>query len=428
MNVLISHAHDEQNLAGAWKELLESMSAGTIEVWYSSDTDSGGGMPAGKEWRQHLYERLERSQFVIAIQTPLSAGRPWVMWECGVASGVMRERGLIPVVYGMGKGDLASPLSAYEVYQGEDGEQVRRVCDQLATAAKLQVKPAILDLFVPTYMKALELLTPRKNPSAEEFVTWRNRFENLARSGREGEILVQRQMMYAAFGGKPRKLELALHDLLSGMLLQQAKEDECLEEVEFALAFASKDVALLHRKGLALARRNDLYQAKQIVASIYAIEPQLRNNPEIAGLEGRIYRSLWKSNATQDDLDRAIEAYRRAYDQDRMQYYPGINAAELLLFRKKVEDANSILQNVLQTCVELQKRPIVSFWTDFTAGQAYLGMGDIAAAIVAYRAGLSREPRASKSDTNAAAEGVRRMADAKGLGSEEIAPIVALLV
>ena len=85
MDVLISHAHDEGKLAGAWKELLESISAGTIRVWFSSDMHPGGGMPVGKEWRQHLYERLEKSEFVLAIQTPASAGRPWVMWECGVA-------------------------------------------------------------------------------------------------------------------------------------------------------------------------------------------------------------------------------------------------------------------------------------------------------------------------------------------------------
>src|SRR5215469_1237398 len=128
---------------------FESISAGNIRVWYSSDSDQSGGMPAGKEWRQHLYQRLEQSQFVLAIQTPASAGRPWVMWECGVASGVMRERGLIPVVYGMGKGDLASSLSAYEVYQGEDPDQVRRVCEQLASAAKVSVRMQVYEIFIP---------------------------------------------------------------------------------------------------------------------------------------------------------------------------------------------------------------------------------------------------------------------------------------
>ncbi len=427
MNVLISHAHDEQKLAGAWKELLESISAGTIAVWYSSDMDSGGGMPVGKEWRDALYQRLEQSQFVIAIQTPLSAGRPWVMWECGVASGVMRERGLIPVVYGMGKGDLASPLAAFEIYQGEDGEQVRRVCNQLAAAANLQVRPATLDLFVPSYLKSLELVTPRKNPTAEEFALWRNRFEDLVRLGREGELLIHRQMMYAAFGGKPRRLELALHDMLSGMLLQQSKHPECLEEVEFALTFATGDVALLHRKGLALARQNDLRQAENVVKAIYDIEPQLRNNPEIAGLEGRIYRSLWKAGGAEADLDQAIESYRRAYEADPMQYYPGINAAELLLFKKKQDEAQTILRAVLVTCRDLQKRPVVSYWTDFTAAQAEIGNGDLNAAEAEYSAALKRVPQPSNSDKKTAADGLRRMAEARGLAPESIGGLLRLL-
>lgn len=38
-----------------------------------------------------------------------ASGQPWVMWECGVASGVVKECGLIPVVYAMEHGDLASP-------------------------------------------------------------------------------------------------------------------------------------------------------------------------------------------------------------------------------------------------------------------------------------------------------------------------------
>ena len=161
-------------------------------------------MPAAREWREHLYTRLEQSNFVIAVQTPSSAGRPWVMWECGVASGVMRERGLIPVVYGMGKGDLASPLSAYEVYRGDDPDQVRRICEQLAREANLQVHTAIYDLFIPAYLKAIQLTNTRKIPSAEEFAVWRNRFEHLVRSGRADEVLHHRQLMYAAFAASGR--------------------------------------------------------------------------------------------------------------------------------------------------------------------------------------------------------------------------------
>jgi hypothetical protein len=110
-----------------------------------------------------------------------------------------------------------------------------------------------------------------------------------------------------------------------------------------------------------------------------------------------------------------------------MQYYPGINAAELLLFRNNIPEADAIFRAVLGTCRELQKRTEVSFWTDFTAGQAELGIGDIAQALTAYTNGLNRYPRPSTSEKKSASEGVRRMAEAKRLQPEEIAPILNLL-
>ena len=116
------------------------------------------------------------------------------------------------------------------------------------------------------------------------------------------------------------------------------------DEAEFALQFAPNDVTLLHRKGLALARRNDVGLAREVVSKIYAIDPELQNNPEVAGLEGRIFRTLWKSGGDTRDLDSAIDAYKRAYDQDRLQYYPGINAAELFLFRKRFDEAEALFR------------------------------------------------------------------------------------
>src|SRR5690348_15698577 len=101
LKILISHAHDEKALAEAWKTLISDSLMGAVEAWFSSDAAAGGGMELGQEWRQQLYHRLEQSHLVIAIQTPTSAGRPWVMWECGVASSIVPERGIIPIVFGM---------------------------------------------------------------------------------------------------------------------------------------------------------------------------------------------------------------------------------------------------------------------------------------------------------------------------------------
>ena len=50
LKVLISHAHAERSLAEAWRTLLETVSQGAVEPWYSSDTQPDGGMQIGEEW------------------------------------------------------------------------------------------------------------------------------------------------------------------------------------------------------------------------------------------------------------------------------------------------------------------------------------------------------------------------------------------
>src|SRR3977135_3516040 len=105
LKVMISHAHDEKGLAAAWKQLISTASMGAVETWFSSDVTATGGIGLGQEWRSDLYKRLSESNLILSIQTPSSAGRPWIMWECGVASGVKKIRGIIPIVYSLGRAD-----------------------------------------------------------------------------------------------------------------------------------------------------------------------------------------------------------------------------------------------------------------------------------------------------------------------------------
>jgi hypothetical protein len=143
LRVLISHSTEEKALAEAWKDLIATTSSSAVEVWFSSDTAPSGGMAIGQEWRTYLYDRLAESDFVLAIQTPVTAGRPWIMWECGVASGVDKVRRIIPITFSIGRSDLGNPLTSYQVYEGENAEQVREVCARLAEEAGL-TPPAVL--------------------------------------------------------------------------------------------------------------------------------------------------------------------------------------------------------------------------------------------------------------------------------------------
>lgn len=135
LNVLISHAHAERPLAEAWRELLEAISGGIIAPWYSSDTSGGGGMRIGVEWRETLRQQIRDSRFVIAVLSPASRDRPWILWECGVMNGLAQERAaadgrpaaaIIPVVYSMSPGELGTHSRASRSILGTRGTGSRR--------------------------------------------------------------------------------------------------------------------------------------------------------------------------------------------------------------------------------------------------------------------------------------------------------------
>ncbi len=424
LNILISHAYDERGLAEAWKKLIETVSIGVINVWFSSDTSATGGVEMGKPWVDDLYQRIVESDFILAIQTPASAGRPWIMWECGAGSGASRERGIIPIVYSIGRGELANPLTIYQVYQGDNAVQVREVCQRLIKKAQLAPPDYIYDESIKTYLTSVNLYRPRKVLRADDIALWRNRIESLVQSGRASELTTMRQMMYASLG-KP--VDITIHDTISQYLLQQRSYEAAIEETDHALTLSPDDVQFLHRKALALVELHDLNEAKKLIERIVTLDKNLNVNAEIAALQGRIYREQWRLTQNPADLDTAIDAYYRAYQADQTSYYTGINAAELAFTKGDMALGKQIAEEVLAICQEFQSQPVVSYWVDFSAGAAYLGLDKMDEAITAYKLGLTRNPPPGLRERESAAKGVTRMAEARKLPSADVDRVKAIL-
>lgn len=416
LKILISHAYDEKALAEAWATLLQDVSLGVIKTWFSSDQTPSGGMDIGQTWREQIYERLSRSDEVIAIQTPTSAGRPWIMWECGIASGINKERGVIPIVFAMGRGELNNPIAVYQAYQGEDKSHVREACERLVVRAGLVFNEGVFEQAYTTYHEHIQLHQPRKAIPSEHMSLWRTRFEELVRTGRLGEVFAKRQAMYASPGAVFTPIDPALHELLSKILLDTKHFAEAIDEIDKALSLlAGEDIDLLHRKALALVEQQSLPEAEGIVNQILKANAELRLNPELAALEGRIFRERWQTTNDAAHLDRAFEAYHRAYEADPTNYFTGINAASLALAKQDTEGAERLFNEIATTCQALQQEPNASFWTDFSVGEAQLGLGNIVAASEAYRMGLSRMPPPSPREKGSALNAIIRMGRAKGL-------------
>lgn len=427
LKVFISHAHEEKDIALAWQTLLETISQGAIEVWLSSDTKPLGGLGLGKEWRENIYQKLNESNFVIAILSPRSMEKPWILWETGVASGIEKNRGLIPILYSMPLTDFEGPLASYQAYSGEDKSKIYEICERLMHEAELKPKAKYWEPIVENYMNTIKFHRPARNAGIPAVNVWIRRIESLINYGRSSELESTRDAMYTSLGtDKPVSVEI--HELLSQIFIEEKKFNIGLDEVKKALEILPDDLDLLHRKVLALLELEKYEEVKDNLSYINSNFPEAKYLPEIAGLEGRYYRSLFERNGEKECLKLAIDAYKQAYKKDNYSYYCGVNAVTLMLLNEQINDAVNLSKEVLSVCKKIENNNKKTFWLDFTIGDLELISGNIKTAKESYVNGLKRIPKPSDRQKESAVRGVNRIAKAMNLEDELIIDLKKLLL
>ncbi|MEP9360583.1 hypothetical protein [Sphingomonas sp. KR3-1] len=85
--VFISHDTRDAALAEAFSRLLSSVSAGVLKSFRSSDKKGNQGIEYGVEWYPEIMSKLDAASDVVCLLTPNSIGRPWILYEAGVAKG-----------------------------------------------------------------------------------------------------------------------------------------------------------------------------------------------------------------------------------------------------------------------------------------------------------------------------------------------------
>ena len=85
--VFISHDTRDAEIAEAFANLLRDASGGMLPSFRSSDKKGTAGIPFGEEWYAAVMSKLAQASDVVALLTPHSVGRPWILYEAGVAKG-----------------------------------------------------------------------------------------------------------------------------------------------------------------------------------------------------------------------------------------------------------------------------------------------------------------------------------------------------
>lgn len=88
--VFISHDTRDAALAEAFSKLLSSVSAGVLKSFRSSDKKGNQGIEYGVEWYPEIMKKLDAASDVVCLLTPHSIGRPWILYEAGVAKGKLQ--------------------------------------------------------------------------------------------------------------------------------------------------------------------------------------------------------------------------------------------------------------------------------------------------------------------------------------------------
>ena len=99
----------------------------------------------------------------------------------------------------------------------------------------------------------------------------------------------------------------------------------------------TRGVEVDHRREAAAAARDDGE------ANRHRLE---RNDPEVLGILGRVYKDRWKATGADADLREATRAYAQAFALQPTDYYAGFNAASLL-FLQATPEANADLARLL---------------------------------------------------------------------------------
>jgi hypothetical protein len=133
LSVMISHASMDATIATAWQRLLRRVFPES-KLHYSSDPRDPAFSGYGA-FASEILDWIEQSSYVLTIQTPNSAFRPWLVWEAGMARAL--KKAIFVAVYGIQPGQLRNPLDSEPQYEGVSKSDVHRIIRGIAGDAKV---------------------------------------------------------------------------------------------------------------------------------------------------------------------------------------------------------------------------------------------------------------------------------------------------
>lgn len=154
--VFISHDSEDANLAEAFGNLLLDVSAGTLKSFRSSDRVGIAGLPFGTEWYDTIMTKIEDATDVVALLTPHSINRPWILFEAGVAKG-KKNINVLGIALGVPLKDASSgPFAQFHNCAGDENSLTKLVVQLLTRVPNSSPRDAAIRVQVRHFLEKLK--------------------------------------------------------------------------------------------------------------------------------------------------------------------------------------------------------------------------------------------------------------------------------
>ncbi len=259
--VFISHDSRDADLAEALANLLSDVSAGTLKSFRSSDKKGTSGIEFGAEWYTAIMSQIGDATDVVALLTPRSIERPWILYEAGVAKGKLET-----TVLGLALGVPLEKVSTGPFGQfqncGDDEDSLTKLVMQLLqrnpdAAPREEAVRMKVRLFVEAVAK-IPAAKPKKDGAGggdEQSVA--KLFEEVKAMVRELPERVDDRVRTASKRGPARRLRrfhpMMIEELLSRSSLRDGPGGQAAALL-LVLAFLKDDVPWIYEPGVELYR------------------------------------------------------------------------------------------------------------------------------------------------------------------------------
>jgi hypothetical protein len=153
--VFISHVHEDAPLAQAFAQLVWDVTSAGVRTFSSTSTDLGAGIQYGEEWFKWIRASVERARQIVALITPNSVGRPWILFEAGLGK-ARQDAAVFGLCLGISREDAYKGPFAVLQNCGTGDKEMMKLCREMMQGTLLNPRDKEIELHVQEFRASVD--------------------------------------------------------------------------------------------------------------------------------------------------------------------------------------------------------------------------------------------------------------------------------